>query len=289
MRLRDYSFVNKFIFGFLLLFLCFAEVSAQKKPKSLNPLEGFLDTQFWLGLKMGMNYTQAFPETRYTGFSPIDYAADSLNKSYEDFNLPGAHMGLEMNFYHRGFSISFQPAYKRSRYTYSTELAWEGAQPNSRFQTRYTVEQKLDLIELPLMVKYDFIRKGKIRPFVMVGAYHSLIAGAQKEIKVTQTDFSSGTPLVSNGGGASVGVKDAFRSFSGLSGGVGVNLDYWNIRTVFEIGYKHSLTPATRENTRENEFASLGEVNDEIHIRDLNFSLAFVFPFRFIDQQFKAY
>lgn len=284
---KDLSFASKLLAIFMLLAICQTAV-AQKKPDK-NPLESFLDTQFWLGLKMGMNYTQAFPETRFTGFSPVDYSADSLQKSYDDFTLPGAHMGLEMNFYHRGFSMSFQPVYKRSRYSYTSTLAWLGESSGNRFETTYDVQQRLDLIELPLTIKYDFIRSGKIRPFVMAGGFHSLIASAQKEIKITQVDYSSGNALQSDGGTSTVGVKDAFKSFSGISGGVGVNLDYWNIRTVFEVSYKRSLNSATKPNTRQNELASLGEVNDEVLLRDISVSLSFVFPFRFIDQQFKAY
>ena len=238
---------------------------------------------------MGVNYTQAFPETRNTGFSPIDYSADSLRKSYEDFALPGAHMGLEMNFYHRGFSASFQPAYKRSRYKYSSALEWQSESSGNRFETRYDVEQRLDVIELPLMIKYDIIKKGKIRPFAMVGGFHSFIASAQKDVEITQIDYSSGNPLTSSGGTSTLGVKDAFKGFTGISGGAGVNLDYWNIRTVFEVNYKRSLTSATRPNIQQNEFASLGETNDEVFLRDISVSLSFVFPFRFIDQQFKAY
>ena len=284
---KDSSSVNK-LKGFVILMLMASVLMAQKKPDK-NPLESFLDTQFWLGITMGMNYTQAFPETRNTGFSPIDYNADSLQKSYGDFTLPGAHVGLEMNFYHKGFSASFQPAYKRSRYKYNSMLAWRGVTSGNRFETRYDIEQRLDVLELPLMIKYDVIRSGKIRPFVMVGGFHTRILSAQKEVEITQIDYSSGNPLTSDGGSTSLGVKDAFKPFSGVAGGVGVNLDYWNIRTVFEVNYKHSLTSVTQPNAQQNELSSLGETNDEILLRDINISLSFVFPFRFIDQQFKAY
>lgn len=288
MTQNDSSSVNNRLIAILLLLAVTFCGFAQKKPEK-NPLESFLDTQFWLGLKIGMNYTQAFPETRNTGFSPIDYSADSLNKVYDDFTLPGGHMGLEMNFYHRGFSASFQPAYKRSRYTYSSSIEWQGENTISRFETRYRIEQRLDLIELPLMIKYDVIQSGKIRPFVMAGGFHSIVISAQKEVSVTQIDYSSGNPLRSSGGTTTLGVKDSFQSFSGISGGVGVNLDYWNIRTVLELSYKRGLTPVTKSNVPQDDFASLGEVDDGIHIRDFNISLSLVFPFRFIDQQFKAY
>lgn len=283
---RDLLLGNRALVCGLLLMSAFVSSAQYNGKKSL---EGFLDTQFWLGLKMGVNYTQAYPETKNTGFSPIDYSADSLQKSYDDFSLPGAHMGLEMNFYHKGFSLSFQPVYKRIRYQYSNVLGWRGESSGNRFETRYNVEQRIDVIDLPLMLKYDIIRSGKIRPFVMAGGFHSLIASAQKDVQITQVDYSSGSPVTSSGGATTLGVKDAFTSFSGVSGGLGVNLDYWNIRTVFEVNYKRSLTAATRANVKQNELASFGEVNDEVFLRDLSISLGFVFPFRFIDSQLKAY
>ena len=161
-----------------LLLLFTGSVKAQYNGR--KKLDKFLDTQFWLGLKLGTNFTQAFPENRNTGFSPIDYSADSLRKHYNDFSLPGAHMGLEMNFYHRGFSISFQPAYKRSRYQYSSQLAWEGETSGTRFETKYEVEQRMDLIELPFMIKYDVVRKGKVRPFVMIGGFSFVLLHPHK-------------------------------------------------------------------------------------------------------------
>ncbi|MEQ9402736.1 MAG: hypothetical protein RIM99_04045 [Cyclobacteriaceae bacterium] len=287
MTQRDLSSGSRAFALLLFLLISFIGIGQKKPPK--NPLESFLDTQFWLGIKMGINYSQAFPETRSNGFSPINYSADTLRKSYDDFALPGAHMGLEMNFYHRGFSASFQPAFKRSRYAYTSEFGWEGEQPNSRFETNYRIEQRLDLIELPLMIKGDIIQKGKIRPFVMFGGFYSLVTSAQKDIRIAQTDYSSGTALQSDLGIITIGVKEAFNNFYGIAGGAGVNLDYWNIRTVFEVAYKKSLSSATKANVLQNELASLGEVNDELRLRDISVSLSFVFPFRFIDQQFKAY
>lgn len=238
---------------------------------------------------MGVNYTQGFPETNTSGFSPINYSSDSLMKSYSDFALPGGHMGLEMNFYHRGFSASFQPAFKRSRYSYTNSFEWLGEQSSNRFETNYKIEQKLDLIELPLMLKGDLIRKGKIRPFLMFGGFYTLITSAQKDVAISQIDYSSGSALQSDAGNFSLGTKDAFQNFYGIAGGAGVNLDYWNIRTVFEVAYQKSLSSATRPNFSQNELASLGETNDQVNLRDISISLSFVFPFRFIDQQFKAY
>lgn len=284
---KDLLFGNRSLLIVGLLMLSLVSLGQKKTPKSA--FESFLDTQFWLGIRVGVNYTQAFPDTRNTGFSPINYSADTVQKVYDDFSMPGAHMGLEMNFYHRGFSVSFQPAYKRTNYNYSSGFEWEGEQITSRFETTYSVEQRLDLLELPLMLKGDLIRKGKIRPFLMFGGFYSIVTSAQKDIDIRQVSYTSGTALASDAGSFAVGGRGAFQNFLGIGGGAGVNLDYWNIRTVFELNYKMSLSDVTKPNVLQNELASLGEVNDGITLRDINISLSFIFPFRFIDQQFKAY
>lgn len=271
----------------LIIIICSSLIgSAQSREK--NPLESFLDTQFWLGLRFGSNYTQVKAENRHTGFSPIDYSADSLQKSYNNFSTPGLHAGLEINMYHSGFSASFQPAFKRSNYSYGNNLAWTGADPNSRFETKYTIDQRLDLIELPLILKYDVINRGQIRPFVMVGGFYSIIASSQKDVNIRQVDYSSGQALLASAGTTTLGDKDSFQNFSGYALGGGVNLDYWNIRSVIEISYRRSLTPLTKNTGQQNELASLGEINDELFLRDISISIGFVFPFRFIDSQFQA-
>lgn len=272
----------------IVLFITLCSLKAVGQYNGTRSTSGFLDTQFWLGLKLGANVTQVSPKTRMSGFSPINYSSDSLKKTYDQFSLPGFQVGLEMTGYHNGFSLTFQPSYKKTRFQYTSQLAWEGATSGNRFETTYDVKQNLDLIELPLSVKYDLIRRGSLRPFVMIGGVYSMIASAQKEITVTQIDFSSNAPLTTSGGSAIIGVKEAFKGFFGVSGGAGINVDYWNIRTVLQASYNYSLTEVTRKNVRQDEFASIGDTNDEILLRDINLSLSFIFPFRFIDNQLKS-
>ncbi len=291
MTQRDLLYASKWLICLVVFIvgISSAEAQRQNKKRPGNPVESFLDTQFWLGLRFGTNITQAYPGERFSGFSPINYNADTLNKTYENYNIAGGQFGIEMNFYHRGFSVSFQPTIKRTRYRYSSALNWDGESISSLFELTYTVDQKLDQLELPLVLKYDLIQQGKVRPFLMGGGYYAMILSAQKEVSISQVDYSSGTPLPSEVGITTLGVTDAFRNFYGWTAGGGVNLDYWNIRTVIEIGYKHGFTAATATNVRQNELASLGEVNDELFLRDINFSVSFVFPFRYIDKTFQPY
>lgn len=276
----------------LILTLFCLEGEAQRKKKRPKPpgqIDSFLDTQFWLGLTFGTNLTSPSTDEFVPGFSPLNYEAENLEKTYESFQTAGAHVGLEMNFYHKGFSVSFQPTVKRSNYNYSSGLLWQGESASSQFEVIYDIEQRLDLLELPLVAKFDVIQEGKIRPFIMAGGFYSVPLSAQKDVTLTNIDYSSGNPLTSSGGTATLGTIDAFQPFFGWTAGGGVNLDYWNIRTIIEIGYMQSLTSVTQPSIQQDELSALGIVNDGLTIQDLSFSVSFVFPFRYIDKTYQPY
>lgn len=265
---------------------------AQRKPKSLSStFENFLDTQWWLGLRFGLNYTQPDPVSRYSSLNAIDYEKSALEKSYDVLAQAGAQAGLDVTFYHQGISLELQPTFKVMRYSYFSKLEWTGNSNADRFETRYDIIQSLRVLEVPLVVKYDIIQHGTIRPFVMAGLQHSFLIGAEKDTEITHTDYVSGSPEEFSGGKISLGVKDQFKNFYGAVGGIGVNLDAGNIRTIFEATYLYGLNSATKTGSlyRENELVSLGEVNDEIKLNNLNFSLSFVFPLRYIDKTFQPY
>ncbi len=287
---RDSSYVKRLLLGglFVLATVVAAEAQPIKKPKANKPKYGFLDTQFWLGVKFGSNLANPSAQSQLSGFSPIDYPSNKLSKTYDSYALPGGQAGIEMTFYHRGFSVGLHPMYQRSRYRYTNSLEWTGEQPTERFATVYESEQRVDVINLPVFLKYDIIQDGKMRPFVLGGGFYSFVTSAEREVNITQTDYSFGVAQTIDGGTLNLGVKHAFQNYYGWVAGGGISFDYWNIRTVLEITYNQSLNSATREGTSQNELSSLGDQNDDIRLSNIVGSLSFVFPLRFIDRQFQA-
>ena len=141
------------------------------------------------------------------------------------------------------------------------------------------------------MVKYDLIKSGKVRPFVQAGWQYSFLLDASKEASITQRDFITDPPQTYSGGQVNFGNGHAFTNYSGAIGGVGVNLDYLNIRTVVEITYQKGLSPVTSKSDpfAENQLVSLGDAQDQIKLNQLSFSVSFIFPLRFIDNTFSPY
>lgn len=289
MRKESLSIKVLLAVGLLLFFAGVSAAQPIKRPKPNKAKTSFLDTQFWLGIKFGMNYASPSPQGQVSGFSPIDYSSDRLMKEYDSYALPGGQAGLEMTFYHRGFSLGLHPMYQRSRYSYTNSLEWNGEQASERFTTMYQSEQRVDAINVPLFLKYDVIQDGQMRPFALGGLFYSFVTGAERQVDITQTDYSFGAPQTIDGGSLSLGVKDAFKNYYGWVAGGGVSFDYWNIRTVIELTYNQSLNSITREGVSQNELTSLGDLNDEVNISHIVGSLSFVFPLRYIDKQFQAY
>src|ERR1700741_3114059 len=88
-----------------VLMLATLTVEAQKKKKQ-SPFNStardenskFLDKQWWLGFKAGVNLTQARPDARYTVLTPTNYSATASEKKYDNFTRLGSHATLEVTF-----------------------------------------------------------------------------------------------------------------------------------------------------------------------------------------------
>lgn len=276
--------------GALLTLLLFSGTSMQAQNYQ-NYVREFLSTQWWLGFKVGTNFTSAMPTERFSGISPTNYDPNSLLKAYDDYSLAGVSAGLDITFYHKGLSIGIQPNFRRSRFSYKNELFWQGESPLQRFETDFEQLQKIDFFDIPLFFKYDLLQK-KVRPFIMVGGYFSFITNAEKELVVNQRDFSSGTVQNISSGTVNLGVTNNFEKYNyGVLGGVGVSYDFWNIRAILEASYRYGLNNVTDENQRfaESQLVSIGDLNDNIELRSINVSMSFVFPLRFISKQFQAF
>jgi len=280
-------------FTILLLFtLALASTGiAQKRKPARKPGSNsdFLKTQWWLGIRSGINYTNVTPLERFPGFNPVNYDAEQLDKDYQDFTMPAFHVGLDVTFYHAGFSISTLPTFMRHNITYTSGTAWIGDTDNERFETDYETNQSVTFIDLPLTVKYDFL-SGKIRPFLMAGGFYSFVFDANKSVNINETDFASGAPITYERTNINLNNRNEFVNNWGVLGGIGASFDFWNIRTVIDIQYRHSFNSVVNASERyqESVFSSFGEIQDDYNITNYSGSISFVFPLRYIDSQFKA-
>ncbi len=249
----------------------------------------FLETQWWLGFKWGANLTSAIPEQRFSAFSPTD--GNTGEKTYEDFKHLGVQAGIDATFYHKGFSFSFQPNYRRQRFAYNNSFNWtDSNDPTSTLDLHYDQDHNLDYLELPLIVKYDF-RQDAFTPFVQFGGYYGTLINATKKVDITGTDQASGASNAFEGEQLVIGADDLFIKTSlGILAGVGVNYSVGNLRLAFDVSYRWGLHNVTNAKNRftENRLAGIGDALDDMNMQNLSFTFSTLFPLRFISKNFNS-
>ena len=246
----------------------------------------FLRTQWFLGFKFGGNLSPASSKTSVTGFSPINYDAEELEK---DFSPEwGGHAGIDVTFYTKGFSFSVQPNYRRQAYSYQTSFEWQG--DANTYSSDQNIEQRLDYVDLPLLIKYDLFGRS-IRPFVGAGLYYSILTTAEKRVKIRSSDTSNDVPVDLGTQSFTLGNKASFKdNVTGWQVGAGFSWDPGNVRLILDVVYRDSFGGVSDDNAQfaENQLAGIGDVDDEISLRNVNVSLSFLFPLRFISDDFTS-
>ncbi|MBC7451180.1 MAG: PorT family protein, partial [Cytophagales bacterium] len=194
-------------------------------------------------------------------------------------------VGLEFAFFFKGFTLSFQPNYRRECYSYSNEYQWTDTSDASNFlQLTFNQEVRLDYIELPLFVKYDILHGG-LRPFVQAGFYYGILNSATKHLVVTGTDNASGNSRNFTQQDDVIGATDLFiKSSIGAAFGAGCSYKLGNVRLVLDATYRIGLNNITNVQNRytSNSLAGAGDVSDDLKLNNITFSFGILFPMKFL-------
>lgn len=265
--------------------------SANQSAKTRKQDE-FLQKQWWIGLKGGVNLTQALPQQRYTVLTGTGgYPGAQLDKSYDAFNRTGSQAALEITFYFKGFSFSFQPSYRHSRFTYSNQFTWtDNENPNNQLVLNYKQENLVDYVDLPLLVKYD-LTKTKLRPYVQAGIFYSILANASKSVTIEGTDYASGGTNQFTNQPIIVGVQDLYnKSYWGMLAGVGADYNLGNVRLVLDVRYQIGMSNITNTANRfsNDRLSGIGDALDDMKLNNIVISTGVLFPLRFLGTGFKT-
>lgn len=279
----------------LVMPLYASHAQSKKKPpyktaKAKNAQNKFLEKQFWLGFKAGVNLTDPVVLNRYTVLTPTNYSIGLAEKEYRSFDQMGSHASLEVTFYYKGFSISTQPTYSQSRFSYVNDYRWSNPESaGSGLTLNYEQEQRLDYADFPLIAKYEFT-SNTLRPFIQAGVFYSIIVNANKSVKVSGIDQASGGVNSFTNEPVIVGAKDLFENYWGVIAGGGLNYNLGNVRVVLDVSYKMGMSNMANVKSRfsNDRLTGIGDVQDDLKTNQLVFSLGCLFPLRFLTSDFKS-
>lgn len=279
----------------LCLLLCLTCLSQpkRKKPSSFNSQgaqkDKFLEKQWWLGFKGGVNFSGVVVDKSYAVISPTNYSTSQTKKTYDNYSTVGSQATVEVTFYFKGFSFSLQPTYRHSSFVYTTEAAWfEDDVP--MLELNYDQEQQIDYAEIPFLVKYD-ITNTKLRPYVQVGAYYAILLNANKAVGISGIDYASGGENEFTEPDIIVGAEDLFAKYNwGLMAGAGVNYHVGNIRLNLDLVYRKgmSLINSTENRYGNDRLSGAGDVMDDLKMNNFSISFGCLFPLRFLTSGFTS-
>jgi hypothetical protein len=256
----------------------------QKKATNPAKMNEFLDKQFYFGVRGGLTLTKAVPVERFSTFSSTTGESGLYDKKYHNFTQAGSVAGLELTYKYLHYSISFQPNYRRYRFSYENDYSWTDSTVQFTLDLNYFQDQKIDYIEFPLFVKYEFLQ-GAFKPFVQVGGYYGRMFNANKSITIRGKDAASGGKDFE----AMPVIEDATDLFLkpqlGYALGLGLNWDSGNMRLIFDIVYRRNTHNITNRQNRytHNRLAGSGDALDDVKLRAFSFNIACVFPMRFLN------
>ena len=283
------------------LFLTVAVAQEKKRKRPASPAykekkakedAKFLNKQWWLGLKAGGNLSKVSVEKMYSAISPTNYAPSTISKQYENMDLVGSQVALEVTFYFKGFSASFQPTFQHSRFLYTNSYEWTSTtETSNHVLLNFEQEQKVDHAILPLIIKYD-ITGNKLRPYVQAGIYTAMLINASKEVSMKGIDNAAGGTNEFSDESIIIGAKDLFaKNHWGLLGGVGVNYNLGNhVRLNFDVMYRYGMSNivSTKNRYDSDRLAGVGDVLDDLTLDNLSISVGCLFPLRFLSSGFQT-
>lgn len=283
-RLLLYS---SFILLLLTSSISFAQNRRSGARDSRVSQKDFLNKQFWVGFKGGINYTKAKPIDRYSAFSSMnDPSGNGFDKQYKNYSNMAAQFALVINFHYKNFALSFQPGIRRMTYQYSNTYNWsDPLNPGDFLQQEYKAVNKLDYLEFPLLLKYEPLRHTKFVPFVQLGVYYSRLNNAFKETTLNVTDGASGGGSAYEAEKIAVGAKDLYlRTNLGWTAGAGVSYPLGNARLALELNYTHNTNNITNTANRydNDRLTGSGDIPDNIKLRNISVSFSILMPLRFI-------
>jgi hypothetical protein len=268
-----------------------AFVSALAEPikgggkQSFPQTKPFEKSQYWLGAKGGINFTQPTVDERFTVFEPIDGNYDGYKKEYQSFNKIGTQFQFVFQFSYRRFSIYAAPGYKSTLFTYKTKYKWQDVdKPTNSVELTYDQTQTVEYAYLPLSIKFEFL-SSRLRPYIHGGGYIGYKFNAQKTLKISGTDNASGGATSFENQPIIIGATSLFNPlWYGLMGGVGLNYDLQTVRIFVEGNYLYGLNNITNADTRytENALSGSGDALDNLKLSNVEVSAGVLFPLKFL-------
>jgi len=259
-----------------------------KRPKQSSSSANPTGNQWWIGVRGGVNFSSATVQNSYSVFSFTQSPTEGYDdKQYHAFSLPGLQFGFSVSYeFLQGLSANILPSYASYRFSYDNSFRWyDTTNPDVNVSTNYTVETRLQYINLPLTFKYELSR-GKFKPYVQAGGYYEFLTDALKKVDSRSIDQASGSDSEINETKLSAGINDRTKKANyGILGGAGFTYNLGNARVGLEVNYRYGLQNLDNGEMKysDNQLVTgTYDVPDDYSLNNLELSMQVIIPLKFI-------
>lgn len=278
----------------LLILIAYEGVQAQATRKN-GARDAFRSSQGYIGLFGGAGLSRPFIRASFSDFSLIDAENTALvsdQKVYGSMlNNRGAQFGISGVFaFNFCLSVVLSPAYQVNQYIYESQFVWEDVEnPANYLEFTFTHQQQLHYLSLPLLIRYTPL-KGKLRPYVQLGAHYDRLLNARKNVSTQGLDRASGSDVDFQFSTQSSDISALYiHSQFGLLAGAGITYNLGTLTFCLDGQYRyglHNITNARNRFSGSRDIAGFGNVLDDVSLRHLQLTLGCYFPLKFLTKDF---
>lgn len=267
---------------------------AQKFSKG-SKLGPFGDTQWYIGLQLGTNYTHAQSLATYTEFSRLSPSHKNfLTKQYHSrFKNRGQQIGLKAAFSpYKSVNISISGLYFTYQYGYQNQFDWQDTE-NSQNSLALTYDHVHDVtyLEFPVVTRYHIMPTKKIKPYLLGGIYYGLLLSAHKQVMESGIDKASGGTVSYREPSYTTFITPLYiSSHLGYLYGGGFAYRAGTLTLALDILHKKSfnqIIDTKNRYTQTRQLIGFGNVQDDLKLSNLECSLSLLFPLKFLTKDFK--
>jgi hypothetical protein len=244
-----------------------------------------------LGFRLGPNFTTVHPGSRIRVFENDPAAGKVFYDKDYSFHFTRSR-GLQWNVIleyalTRNFSLSLQPALSEMLFKYKNRYEWEGEGNITRIEAKFNHHQRMNYVEIPLLLKYQFERS-KLKPYIQMGGFFGILYLAHKSIEsdITQT-LTDSKKIDEKETIKDITIMKQIKNYHVgflLGGGIGIDTGIKGLRLGVEVNYKQGLNNIVDEAHRyDNHKLVYGyyDVFDDMKLRTVDLTIKVLLPISF--------
>lgn len=254
--------------------------------KETRSYDYYVAPRLQFGFSAGGNLASPSPQERFSIFGGT---ADSrsydkgLQSIIQKPQFLGFRFGGQLTYaFTKNIALTTIFSSSSLRFSYTDQLFWQDApvpNVNLLIRTERNSFHIANYLDIPLMLRYQFLPKQNFKPYLLLGGYYSRRLIASKEVSIQE--FPSVTidgvkqDLFGNSSNVNVEITDLLNPTDyGIMAGIGTTYAYqyfrFSLSATYRYGLNNIINPDKRYNNQELVFG-YHDIFDNLRLNQLNF------------------